>query len=108
MIYKDRTHNNNKAINMKRLLHKTTHIHKTTPYKHNQSFKSQINRQYYVRHDIRAQMSPDQMQIIDASSYIGRSLTLFTMFFCGMNWVYYKEINKKLDSEDEKDPKDKK
>lgn len=37
---------------------------------------------------------------------IGKSIMLFTMFYCSMNWVYYRNLQKKQD-DDDKNEKDK-
>jgi len=35
------------------------------------------------------------------SHYIGKGITLFTMFYCTLNWMYYKKINQSFDDEKE-------
>lgn len=39
-------------------------------------------------------------QLIHMSYFVGKSITLFTFFFCSLNWLHYKEINGK-DEEDQ-------
>ena len=35
---------------------------------------------------------------IETATYlVGKGIILFTMFYCGLNWLYYKELNKKND-----------
>ena len=42
----------------------------------------------------------------DAAYLMSKSIITFTMVYCSLNWMYYKDINKKLDEEDIKDIKD--
>lgn len=32
-------------------------------------------------------------EVVDASYYVGKGITLFAMFYCTMNWWMYKRIN---------------
>lgn len=54
----------------------------------------------------------DWNTITQESFYIGKSITLFTMFYCSMNWLMYKrtreDLEKKDNSKDSKDSKKKK
>ena len=34
-------------------------------------------------------------QITEVSYFVGKNILLFTMFYCGLNYLYYKEQNKK-------------
>jgi hypothetical protein len=34
-------------------------------------------------------------QITETSYFIGKNILLFTMFYCGLNYLYYKKINDK-------------
>jgi hypothetical protein len=47
---------------------------------------------------------------VTTSYFIGKGVILFTMFYCSMNWWYYKRMREDLreDFEEENDNKDKK
>lgn len=51
------------------------------------------------------------INIVDASYYVGKSIMLFTLFYCSMNWYHFKttreDIEKYKDGEDGKNEKDK-
>lgn len=48
----------------------------------------------------------------ESSYFVGKSIILFTMFYCSMNWWHYKSLRQELedakDKEKEKDNKNKK
>lgn len=37
--------------------------------------------------------------IDNVSYYVGQSIILFTMFYCGLNWAHYRDQRKKLEEE---------
>lgn len=79
--------------------------HKSSFSKTNQQncyYKHHIKKQNFIRHDIKAQMSP-----VDTSYYVGKSITLFTMLYCGLNWLYYSKIASEVTSDSEANEKNK-
>ena len=49
-------------------------------------------------------MSPPKVSMlpIETVTYlVGKGVILFTMFYCGLNWLYYRELNKQNDNDDE-------
>ena len=38
----------------------------------------------------------------EVSYYVGKSIILFTMFYCGLNWMHYRDLRKKNDRNDDK------
>lgn len=32
--------------------------------------------------------------LVNTSYFVGKTFTLFTMFYCALNWLYYKDLNK--------------
>ena len=49
-----------------------------------------------------------QSSTIETVTYIvGKGIILFTMFYCGLNWMYYRDIRIKSEEEDDKNTKDK-
>ncbi len=47
--------------------------------------------------------------LIIGSYYLGKSITLFTMFFCSLNYLYYKNLREKEEkNKDKQKEKDKK
>jgi len=34
------------------------------------------------------------------SYFVGKSIILFTMFYCGMNWYHYRSIRKDVEKDD--------
>jgi hypothetical protein len=40
---------------------------------------------------------PPKISIVDASYYAGKSIILFAMFYCSMNWVYYRNMRKDME-----------
>lgn len=40
------------------------------------------------------------VDVEQASYFVGKSITLFTIFYCGLNWVHYRELRKKQDDDD--------
>lgn len=47
-------------------------------------------------------MIPD---ISVSSYYIGKGIILFTMFYCSMNWLHYRNLRIKNEEENKKDKK---
>ena len=44
---------------------------------------------------IRTRLSPELIDSINTSSYIiGKGIILFTMFYCSMNWIYYRRMRR--------------
>ena len=39
---------------------------------------------------------------VEVSYFVGKSIILFTMFYCGLNWAHYREIRKQLEKDDDK------
>lgn len=37
----------------------------------------------------------------EVTYYTGKSIILFTMFYCGMNWTHYRDLRKKDDEDKE-------
>ena len=69
--------------------------------------KSNIKRASLVK----TRLSPDLIDSINTSSYIiGKGIILFTMFYCSMNWIFYRGMRIDLEKEEEKknEKKDKK
>lgn len=45
----------------------------------------------------------------ESSYYVGKSIILFTMFYCSMNWWHYRSMRKEFeDAEEERNKQDKK
>jgi hypothetical protein len=42
------------------------------------------------------------MNIEDTSYYIGKSIILFTMFYCTLNWSFYRDLRKRMEDDDDK------
>lgn len=43
-------------------------------------------------------VSPDILDTVNTSVYfIGKSVVLFTIFYCSMNWVYYRRMRKDME-----------
>lgn len=60
-----------------------------------------------TRPSVRVIMPPvkvSPMPIETMTYYVGKSIILFTMFYCGMNWLYYKKLNEEIER-DENDRK---
>lgn len=43
--------------------------------------------------------------LVDVSYYVGKSIILFTMFYCGLNWLHYKELREREEKENDVDNK---
>lgn len=43
--------------------------------------------------------------IINTSYLVGKSIILYTMFYCSLNWYHYYNLRKDLEKNDEKDKK---
>lgn len=46
-------------------------------------------------------MSPTG-QLVETSYYIGKSIILFTMFYCTLNWAFYRNLRKQHEEKDKK------
>lgn len=60
---------------------------------------------------VKTRISPEFIDGLNTSTYfIGKGIILFTMFYCSMNWAYYRGMRKDLEKENEKknEKKDKK
>lgn len=45
-------------------------------------------------------------RVLEYDTYIiGKGIMLFTMFYCSLNWLHYRKINKELEEMDKKDKK---
>lgn len=51
--------------------------------------------------NLRDKVKISAMSIVDVSYYVGQSIILFTMFYCTLNWNYYRDLRKKQEQEDE-------
>ena len=60
-------------------------------------------RRFIVQQKQRVVVPPAKVSVEDASYYIGKSIILFTMFYCSMNWVYYRGMRKELEKESDTD-----
>lgn len=61
--------------------------------------------------DVRMRVSPDMLDTLNVTSYfVGKGIILFTMFYCTMNWAYYRGIRKDMEKakEDDTNKKNKK
>lgn len=41
--------------------------------------------------------------IVEMSYFVGKSITLFVGFYCGLQWLYYRDINKSIEDKGKKD-----
>lgn len=39
--------------------------------------------------------------------FTGKSIILFTLFYCSLNWKYYRDLRKKMEGDDDSEGKDK-
>lgn len=39
---------------------------------------------------------------VEVSYYVGKSIILFTMFYCGLNWAHYRDVRKRYEEDDKK------
>lgn len=51
-------------------------------------------------------VTPYEAGLIQASYIGGKSVILFTMFYCGLNWFHYRNMRITQDQEDDKNKKD--
>ena len=78
----------NKSITVKRILHKNVPIRV-------------INRRNKIP-------KATVMEVINTVAtdplvhYIGKSVLVFTMIYCGLNYLMYREVNRKIDDSDDK------
>lgn len=50
------------------------------------------------RHLVMTRVSPDIVDSLNTGAYfVGKGIILFTMFYCSMNWVYYRGL--RIDAE---------
>jgi hypothetical protein len=40
--------------------------------------------------------------VVQTSYYVGKGITLFTMFYCTLNWWHYKRLREDHEDEDDK------
>jgi hypothetical protein len=60
---------------------------------------------------VKTRLSSEIISSINTSSYIiGKGIILFTMFYCSMNWIFYRGMRIDLEKEEERknEKKDKK
>ncbi len=43
--------------------------------------------------------------IVEISYFVGKSMTLYVCFYCGLQWLHYKQITDELDNENDKKKK---
>lgn len=43
---------------------------------------------------------------IDTSYYVGKSIILFTLFYCSMNWFYYRNTRQDFENYEDNDNED--
>jgi hypothetical protein len=59
-----------------------------------------------AKRDVKVHIS---LHDIDTSSYlIGKSIVLFTMFYCGLNWFHYKQLREEMEEANNANEKDNK
>ena len=39
--------------------------------------------------------------IEESSYYVGKSIILFTMFYCTLNWSFYRDLRKRMEDDDD-------
>jgi hypothetical protein len=39
--------------------------------------------------------------LVNSSYFVGKSIILFTMFYCTLNWAHYRSLRKEIEKEDE-------
>lgn len=63
--------------------------------------------QHKPKHISRAQLRPIKASFLSdlntVTYFAGKSIILFTMFYCGLNWAHYRHLRK--DQEDKDGPK---
>lgn len=55
-----------------------------------------------VRMERMERMEKMKSNPLDVSYYVGKSIILFTLFYCGMNWYHYKELREENEKDDKK------
>lgn len=40
--------------------------------------------------------------MVEMSYYVGQTIILFTMFYCGLNWWYYRGLRKRMEDDEHK------
>lgn len=73
--------------------------------------KNILHRHIYVkpitRNLVKTKVTPDLLSVLNNNIYfIGKGITLFTMFYCSMNWYHYRNL--RIESEKKDDDKTKK
>lgn len=64
-----------------------------------------------VRKDVKSKSVLDQVDyktLTTEAYYIGKSIILFTTFYCALNWWYYKSLRNPFDEDNTKNRKDNK
>ena len=70
----------------------------TQPKKYYSSVKPNgVNRQ--------VKFQPSKVSLNDVSYFVGKEIMLFTMFFCSLNWLHYRNLRKQHEERDEQDRK---
>lgn len=54
------------------------------------------------RHSTVMRITPSEAGLIQASYVAGKSVILFTMFYCGLNWLHYRNMRIMQDQEEDK------
>ena len=68
-----------------------------------------FNKARFIKPNVRdiAQLKPINAlpyiskEVVTASYYIGKSIIMFTMFYCTLNWMHYRSIRKRYEEDDE-------
>lgn len=51
-----------------------------------------------IKHNINITHVPvAALPSVDVSYFVGKSIILFTMFYCGLNWLHYRDLTSKKD-----------
>lgn len=58
-----------------------------------------------VRTPVRTRAFISAPDIVEVSYFVGKSMTLFIGFFCGLQWLHYKQIADELDNNNDKKKK---
>jgi hypothetical protein len=80
--------------------------------KYNPCFSVTKPKQYRIRPNLRNVRVPpprfstnDLVRTLEYDIYvIGKSVILFTMFYCSMNWYYYRKMREEIEKEDDDEP----
>lgn len=81
-------------------------------YKMNQCIR-QDTRQYnkqYNKHDINNRTIKTQASLVETLEYssyiIGKGIIVFTMFYCSLNWLHYKNLREQNEKDNKNKDKD--